>query len=151
MNLVTHHWRPLHYLAATVTLLTISACERSPEVHPAKNSQGGPQHLVLSQVREIAPGTIWDRELNALRPGTLKLSVSGAAPFTVTLVSHSVYQQLVTGGRSLTDFQSGIFVNSRSDAESFETTCRLEPGRYWISITNKSSGTAPYDLKCHSW
>ena len=77
--------------------------------------------------------------------------VSGGAPFTVTLVDDSVYQRMIKEGKSPQDFESGIYINSTSDADLFQMACRLEKGKYWISISNNSPDKANYDLKCYSW
>ena len=106
---------------------------------------------MLSQSREVAAGAIWDREFNGSRPGTLRIAVTGVAPFSVTLVADSVYQSMVKENKSPAEFDAGVFINSKSDANSFQMACKLEPGKYWISIANHSSGAATFNLKCHSW
>ena len=132
-------------------VVAFSSCDQSSKSATAAGSGSTPENFVLSQARKVATGAIWDREINGSRPGTLKITVKGPAPFTVTLVDDSVYQLMVKEGKSAQDFESGIHINSASDAESFQTTFKLDKGKYWISISNNTSDAATYQLECHSW
>ena len=82
---------------------------------------------------------------------TLRIAVSGAAPFSVTVVADLVYQSMVKENKRPADFDSGVYINLKSDADFFETACKLEPGKYWISIANNSPDAAIFHLQCHSW
>ncbi len=151
MNSTRSRLSQVRNLISAVAIAAITSCDQSSD--PAKSPGGGsaPENLILSQTREVAAGAIWDREFNGSRPGTLKITVTGAAPFTVTLVDDSVYKLMVRENMSARDFESGVFLNSTSDGESFQTTCRLDKGKYWISISNNTANTATYKIECHSW
>jgi hypothetical protein len=141
------------YLHLLSTFLLISlfqvGCKQSSNSNVTE--QSNEKNLVLSQERKIPAGAIWDREFNGSRPGTLSISVDGASSFTVTLVEDSVYQSMVNNNKSIDDFSAGMYINSESDSKSFTTSCKLDRGKYWISITNRSNQESLFTLKCHSW
>jgi hypothetical protein len=137
------------WIGATVLLamLALAGCDHLKDF----GGKDPKESLILSQTREIGPGAIWDREFNGSRRGTLRIAVSGATPFSVTLVADPVYQLMVKENKRPADFDSGVYVNSKCDGEFFETVCKLEPGKYWISIVNNSPDAATFRLQCHSW
>jgi hypothetical protein len=142
--------RPFHLISA-LAIMMLTACERSQYATGGDGAKATDGNLVLAQSREVAANSIWDREFIGMRAGTLRISVAGAAPFSVALVSDAVYQSMVKESKRPEDFTSGVYVNSPSDADSFTTSCKLEQGKYWISISNKSPAMATFKLECHSW